>query len=81
MDLRKGRAEERKRYAGEQIADALRQAEAGTPVTQICSKMGVSQGRGTFEGREHTRRRQQLTAVATEAGWVRVGLRLSADGG
>ena len=33
----------RKRYTDEQIAYALRQAEAGTPVTEICRKMGVSQ--------------------------------------
>ena len=33
----------RKRYADEQIAYALRQAEAGTPVTEICRQMGVSQ--------------------------------------
>lgn len=32
-----------KRYADEQIAYALRQAEAGTPVAEICRKMGVSQ--------------------------------------
>ena len=33
----------RKRYTDEQIAYALRQAEAGTLVTEICRKMGVSQ--------------------------------------
>jgi putative transposase len=33
----------RKRYTDEQIAYCLRQAEAGTPVTEICRKMGVSQ--------------------------------------
>jgi len=33
----------RKRYTDEQIAYALRQAESGTPVTEICRKMGVSQ--------------------------------------
>jgi putative transposase len=33
----------RKRYTDEQIAYALRQAEAGTVVTEICRKMGVSQ--------------------------------------
>ena len=31
------------KYTDEQIAYALRQAEAGTPVTEICRKMGVSQ--------------------------------------
>jgi putative transposase len=33
----------RKRYTDEQIAYALRQAEAGTPVTEVCRKLGVSQ--------------------------------------
>ena len=33
----------RKRYTDEQIAYALRQTEAGTEVTEICRKMGVSQ--------------------------------------
>jgi putative transposase len=33
----------RKRYTDEQIAYALRQAESGTPVAEICRKMGVSQ--------------------------------------
>jgi len=33
----------RKRYTDEQIAYSLRQAEAGTAVTEICRKMGVSQ--------------------------------------
>jgi putative transposase len=33
----------RKRYTDEQIAYALRQAESGTPVAEICRKMGVIQ--------------------------------------
>ena len=33
----------RKRFTDEQIAYALMQAESGTPVTEICRKMGVSQ--------------------------------------
>ena len=33
----------RKRYTDEQIAYAMRQAESGTPVTEICRKLGVSQ--------------------------------------
>ena len=32
----------RKRFTEEQIAFALRQAEAGTPVEEVCRKMGVS---------------------------------------
>ncbi len=33
----------RKRYSGEQIVYALRQAEAGTVVVEICRKLGVSE--------------------------------------
>jgi putative transposase len=33
----------RKRFTEEQIAFALRQVEAGTPVGKICRKMGVSE--------------------------------------
>ena len=33
----------KKRYTEEQIAFALRQAEAGTRVGEICRKMGVSE--------------------------------------
>jgi putative transposase len=31
------------RFTEEQIADALRQVEAGTPVAQLCRKMGISE--------------------------------------
>ena len=31
------------RFTEEQIAYALRQAEQGTPVAQLCRKMGVSE--------------------------------------
>ncbi len=33
----------RKRYSDEQIAFALRQAEGGTPVEEICRKLGISE--------------------------------------
>lgn len=33
----------KKRFSEEQIAFALRQAERGTPVTEVCRKMGVSE--------------------------------------
>ena len=33
----------RKRFTEEQIAFALRQAEAGTPVEEVCRKLGVSE--------------------------------------
>ena len=32
----------RSRYTPEQIAFALRQAENGTPVVEICRKMGIA---------------------------------------
>ena len=32
-----------KRYTNEQIAFALRQAESGTAVAEICRKLGVSE--------------------------------------
>jgi putative transposase len=33
----------KKRFTEEQIAFALRQAEGGTPVAEVCRKMGVSE--------------------------------------
>jgi putative transposase len=33
----------KKMFSEEQIALALREAEAGTPVTEVCRKMGVSE--------------------------------------
>lgn len=33
----------RKRYSDEQIAFALRQAESGTAVEEICRKLGISE--------------------------------------
>ena len=33
----------RSRYSEEQIAFALRQAESGTPVIEVCRKMGVTE--------------------------------------
>jgi putative transposase len=33
----------RSRYSAEQIAYALRQAEMGTPVSEVCRKMGISE--------------------------------------
>lgn len=32
----------KKRYTNEQIAFALRQAQSGTPVQEVCRKMGVT---------------------------------------
>ena len=33
----------RRKFTYEQIAYALRQAEAGTRVTEVCRKMGISE--------------------------------------
>ena len=33
----------RKRFTDEQITFALRQAEGGTPVTEVCRQLGVSE--------------------------------------
>ena len=33
----------RKRYTEEQVGFALQQAEAGTPVVELCRKLGVSE--------------------------------------
>jgi putative transposase len=33
----------KKTFSEEQIALALREAEMGTPVTEVCRKMGVSE--------------------------------------
>ena len=60
----------RKRFTEEQIAYALRQAEAGTKVTELCRKLGVSQqtfyswrrkyaGMGVAELRELRQLRQE----------------------
>ena len=37
-----GCAVKRSRYSEEQIAFALKQAEVGTPVEEVCRKMGIS---------------------------------------
>lgn len=60
----------KKRYTDEQIAYALRQAEAGTKVAELCRQMGVSQqtfyswrrkyaGMGVAELRELRQLRQE----------------------
>jgi putative transposase len=41
--LRREGAVKRKRYTDEQIAFALRQAESGTAVEEICRRLGVSE--------------------------------------
>lgn len=39
------------KFTGEQIAFALRQAEVGTPVAEVCRKMGVSEATYYLYGR------------------------------
>ena len=63
----------RKRYSGEQIVYAVRQAEAGSVVVEICRKLGVSEqtfyrwkkkysGVGVSELREENRKLKLLVA-------------------
>jgi hypothetical protein len=40
----------RKRFTEEQIAFALRQAEAGAPVEEVCRKLGISEPRSDAAG-------------------------------
>ena len=49
-------------YAAEQIALALRQAEGGTPVLEVCRKMGVAEVRRLKVLEEENRKRKQLVA-------------------
>ena len=60
----------KKRYTDEQIAYALHQAEAGTPIVEVCRKLGVSEatfytwrrkfaGMGVAELRELRQLRQE----------------------
>ena len=37
----------RSRFSEEQIAMALRQRDSGTPVAEICRKLGISQATGS----------------------------------
>jgi putative transposase len=56
----------RSRYTEEQIAYALRQVDGGTPATEVCRKMGISEQ--TF----YTWRRRYGGMGATELRKVRV---------
>jgi putative transposase len=64
----------KKRYTDEQIAYALRQAEAGTPIKEVCRKLGVTEttfyawrrkfaGMGVAELRELRHLRQENTKL------------------
>jgi putative transposase len=50
------------KFTDEQIALALRQAEAGTPVGEICRKLGVSELRELRQLREENRKLKGLVA-------------------
>lgn len=53
------------KFTGEQIAFALRQAEVGTPVAEVCRKMGVSEA--TFYRWKQTVRRPGTIEVVQGA--------------
>lgn len=40
----------RRRFTEEQIGFALRQVEGGTPVPELCRKLGIAEGRSTAGG-------------------------------
>jgi putative transposase len=40
----------RKRYTDEQVAYALRQAEAGTPIKEVCRKLGAVHSMARSQG-------------------------------
>jgi len=52
----------RKRYTEEQIAYALRQAESGTKVVEICRKLGVSELRRIKQLEDENRKLKQVVA-------------------
>ena len=77
----------RKRYADEQIAFALRQAENGTSVEEVCRKLGVSEatfyrwkkqfaGMGVVE----IRRLKDLAAARVRYGYRRLHVLLRREG-
>ena len=43
MRERREQSTKRSRYSSEQIAFALRQAENGTPVVEVCRKLGIAE--------------------------------------
>jgi len=50
------------KFTDEQIAMALRQAETGTPVGEICRKLGVSELRELRQLRDENRKLKGLVA-------------------
>lgn len=41
--MKEGYPMKKSRYSAEQVAFALRQAESGTPVPEVCRKMGIAE--------------------------------------
>ncbi len=79
----------RKRYTDEQIAYALRQAEAGTPIKEVCRKLGVSEQtfytwRRKFAGMGDDpvlrRRLRELAAARPRFGYRRLCVLLRREG-
>ncbi len=64
--MRIGRSdEEESRFTGEQITFALRQADAGTPVADVCRQLGVSELRELRQLRDENTRLKRLVADLT----------------
>ena len=59
----------RSKFSEEQVAYALRQAESGTAVGDVCRQVGISEATGKYTGkRRHTgRAEQKLSAVTNVA--------------
>lgn len=55
----------RSKFSEEQIAYALRQAEGGTPVADVCRQLGVSELRRLRQVEDDNRRVKQLVADLT----------------
>ena len=55
----------RKQYTEPQIVFALQQAESGTPVAEICRKVGVSEIRRLRQLEDENKRLKQLVADLT----------------
>ena len=53
----------KKRYSNEQIAYALRQAESGMQVQEVCRKIGVTDPFGFAQGRLFYRWKKRLEVV------------------
>ena len=53
----------RSRFTEEQIVHAIRQAESGTPVGDLCRQLSVSELRRLRQMEEETRRLKRLVAA------------------